>query len=274
MGSTLVRPVLILVALATFLILYAPVLTRLAEDWANDDNYSHGYLIIPLAGYFVWERRHRLASLRIRPSALGLPIVAFGLVMLLAGLLGAELFLPRASLIVVLMGTVVFLMGWQAWRLLALPIAFLLLMIPIPALIFNQIAFPLQLLASSVGETTLSALSIPVLREGNVIVLAHTSLEVAEACSGIRSLVSLLTRLRLLHGSAGRRSHGRRALDDSDRDHRQRRTGRRHGRGGALLRTRSGAGLFSHVLGLDRLCGRLRDALRRGACADPAGAAA
>ncbi len=119
--------------------------------------------------------------------------------MLLAGLLGAELFLPRASLIVVLMGSVLFLMGWQACRMLALPIAFLLLMIPIPALIFNQIAFPLQLLASSVGETVLSALSIPVLREGNVIVLAHTSLEVAEACSGIRSLISLLT-LGIVYG--------------------------------------------------------------------------
>jgi exosortase len=199
MGSTLVRPVVICGALTALLVLYAPVLTRLAQDWANDDNYSHGWLIVPLAGYFVWERRHRLASLRSRPSVLGLPIVAFGLVMLLAGLLGAELFLPRASLIVVLMGSVLFLMGWQACRMLALPIAFLLLMIPIPALIFNQIAFPLQLVASSVGETVLSALGIPVLREGNVIVLAHTSLEVAEACSGIRSLISLLT-LGIVYG--------------------------------------------------------------------------
>lgn len=199
MGSTFARPLPIAVAVATFLILYAPVLNRLAEDWATDDNYSHGYLIAPLAAYFVWERRRRLASLPLRPSAVGLPVVALGLLMLLAGLLGAELFLPRASLVVVLAGAVLFVAGWQACRVLALPIAFLLLMIPIPALIFNQVAFPLQLLASRVGETVLSSLNIPVLREGNVIVLAHTSLEVAEACSGIRSLISLLT-LGIVYG--------------------------------------------------------------------------
>jgi exosortase len=195
----MVRAVLIVLAAATFLALYAPVLGRLAEDWATDDNYSHGYLIVPIAAYFVWERRRRLATLAVRPSSFGVVVVAGGLLMLVAGLLGAELFLPRMSLIVVLTGTVLFLYGWQACRVLALPLAFLILMIPIPALIFNQIAFPLQLLASRVGETVLSSLSIPVLREGNVIVLAHTSLEVAEACSGIRSLISLLT-LGIVYG--------------------------------------------------------------------------
>jgi exosortase len=90
-------------------------------------------------------------------------------------------------------GTVLYVLGWRHLRVLALPIAFLLLMIPIPAIIFNQIAFPLQLVASRFGETTLNLWGIPVLREGNVIILANTTLEVAEACSGIRSLVSLLT---------------------------------------------------------------------------------
>lgn len=176
-----------------FLFVYAPVLAKLSRDWATDDNYSHGFLIVPMAAWFVWERRKQLAKLAAAPSLLGLPVVSFGLAMLLAGLLGAELFLPRASIIVVLAGTILFLFGWQACRTLALPLAFLVLMIPIPALIFNEIAFPLQLLASRVGETLLSLLNIPVLREGNVIVLAHTTLEVAEACSGIRSLISLLT---------------------------------------------------------------------------------
>ena len=197
--SPLVRLSLITCAAAAFLLLYAPVLSRLAKDWTNDDNYSHGWLILPLAGYFVWERRDRLAGLVARPSVLGLAAVAAGLLMLLAGLLGAELFLPRMSMIVVATGAVLFLYGWKACRVLAFPLAFLILMIPIPALIFNQIAFPLQLLASRFGETVLSSLSIPVLREGNVIVLAHTSLEVAEACSGIRSLISLLT-LGIVYG--------------------------------------------------------------------------
>jgi exosortase len=195
----LIRPAVGILTLGSFLLLYTPILVRLAQDWAHDDNYSHGFLIIPIALYFVWERRHRLASLTPVPSLIGLPVVAAGLMMLLGGLLGAELFLPRLSLVVVLAGVLLFLFGWRICRVLALPLAFLVLMIPIPAIIFNRIAFPLQLVASQVGETALSALSIPVLREGNVIVLARTTLEVAEACSGIRSLISLLT-LGIVYG--------------------------------------------------------------------------
>ena len=182
-----------LVAAAGFALLYAHVIAKLVHDWATDDNYSHGFLIVPIALYFVWERRRALAALPARPSWLGLPVVAGALAVLAVGTLGAELFLTRISIIGVLAGAVLFVGGWRHLRALTLPIAFLLLMIPLPAIIFNQIAFPLQLLASRVGEASISALNIPVLREGNVIVLANTTLEVAEACSGIRSLISLLT---------------------------------------------------------------------------------
>jgi exosortase len=113
-----------------------------------------------------------------------LPVIAAGLGLLIAGLLGAELFLPRVSILVTLVGSLLFVLGWRALRILAFPIGFLLLMIPIPAIIFNQIAFPLQLLASQVGEAGLNAAGVPVLREGNVMILAHTTLEVAEACWG------------------------------------------------------------------------------------------
>ena len=184
---------------ASFLLLYGGVVRHLVHDWIRDENYSHGFLIIPLALYFAWERRTRLAALSLAPSNIGLIIVFGSLGVLLAGVLGAELFLTRVSLIGLTAGSIVFLLGWQALRVLAFPVALLLLMIPIPALIFNQIAFPLQLLASQVGETTLRTLGVPVLREGNVIVLANTSLEVAEACSGIRSLISLLT-LGIVYG--------------------------------------------------------------------------
>ena len=119
--------------------------------------------------------------------------------LLLAGILGSELFLTRISILGTIAGITLFLFGWNHLRILLLPIAFLLLMIPIPAIIFNQIAFPLQLLASRFGEMALMASQIPVLREGNVIHLANTSLEVAEACSGIRSLISLLT-LGIVYG--------------------------------------------------------------------------
>jgi exosortase D (VPLPA-CTERM-specific) len=181
------------VVLATGILLYRGVLVKLVRDWSGNDDYSHGFLIVPLALYFAWRQRDHLARLRPSPSNLGLLVVVAGLATLGAGVLGAELFLQRASLLLVIAGTVAFLLGWAHLRTLAFPVLFLLLMIPIPAIVFNQLAFPLQLLASQAGELTLRAAGIPVLREGNVITLSTTTLQVAEACSGIRSLISLLT---------------------------------------------------------------------------------
>jgi exosortase len=175
------------------LILYADVLAKLLLAWRTDDNYSHGFFIVPIARYLAWERRDQLAAASARPSSLGLLIVLASAVVLAAGVLGAELFLTRISLVGMLGGIVLFMFGWRHLRILAFPLLFLVLMIPLPAIIFNKIAFPLQLLASRAGEFALSSVDIPVLREGNVLVLANTSLEVAEACSGIRSLISLLT---------------------------------------------------------------------------------
>lgn len=179
--------------LAGLTVVYWQVFVRLIDAWIVDGNYSHGWLIIPIAAYFAWERRDKLAATPLQPSWFGLVVFAFGIFVLLAGLMGSEFFLSRVSLIITLAGIVLFLFGWAHLRILAFPLAFLVLMIPLPAIVFNKIAFPLQLLASRVGESAISAANIPVLREGNVLVLANTSLEVAEACSGIRSLVSLIT---------------------------------------------------------------------------------
>jgi exosortase len=172
---------------------YGRVFGRLVHDWASNDNYSHGFLIIPVALYLAWERRERLMTAHRDPSNAGLAVLLLGIGALAGGTLGAELFVARSSLIVVLAGITLFLGGYAHLRILAFPLAFLVLMIPIPMIVFNQIAFPLQLLASRFGETTLWLADIPVLRQGNIITLANTTLEVAEACSGIRSLVSLLT---------------------------------------------------------------------------------
>ncbi len=180
-------------------VLYRHVVVKLVHDWATDGNYSHGFLIVPLSLWLTWERRDKLAALPRRPSVLGLFIVLASIAVLTLGTLGAELFLTRISIIGVVAGAIVFIGGWSYLRALTFPVAFLLLMVPLPALIFNQIAFPLQLIASQAGELGLIAMNIPVLREGNVIVLAHTKLEVVEACSGIRSLVSLLT-LGIIYG--------------------------------------------------------------------------
>jgi len=175
------------------LLAYWPVMAGLVDAWSTDDNYSHGFFIVPLAAYFAWERRAQFERAPVRPAITGMVLVALSLMLLVAGTLGSEMFLSRASLIGVAAGSILFLGGWARLRVLAFPLVFLLLMIPLPALIFNKIAFPLQLLASHVGEYAISSMEIPILREGNVLILANATLEVAEACSGIRSLVSLFT---------------------------------------------------------------------------------
>jgi exosortase len=176
-----------------FLFLFRHVIVKLVHDWATDDNYSHGFLIVPIAAYLVWERRGALARHTWQGSNWGAVLLLGGLSLLVAGTLGAELFLTRLAILAVLAGSVLLVGGWDVLSTVKFPLAFLLLMIPIPAIIFNQIAFPLQLLASRFGTAVMSLAAVPVLREGNVLILANTTLEVAEACSGIRSLVSLLT---------------------------------------------------------------------------------
>jgi exosortase len=172
--------------------LYGGALSSLVSQWASDDDYSHGFFVIPLAAFFAWERRAALARAESRPGIEGLLLLGVSLLAFVAGVLGAELFLTRASLVGVAAGAVLFVWGRQHFRILLFPLAFLLFMIPLPAIVFNQIAFPLQLLASRLGETAIAAAGIPVLREGNVLQLPNITLEVVEACSGIRSLVSLL----------------------------------------------------------------------------------
>ena len=192
-------PVAIGLLILSFLALYWRVLHKLVVDWAYDGNYSHGFFIVPLAAFFVWERRRALAATPIRPSWVGLLVMVGSIAVLLAGLLGAELFLSRISIIGLLAGAILFVLGWGYLGKLAFPLAFLLLMIPIPTIVFNQITFPLQLLASKVAATVLPVLGVPILREGNVINLPSMALEIAEACSGIRSLMSLVT-LAIIYG--------------------------------------------------------------------------
>jgi exosortase len=172
---------------------YSGVVPALVRQWASDDDYSHGFFVVPLAAFFAWERRQALKTASPRPNLLGLALLGASLLCYMAGQFGSELFLSRISLVGVLGGLVLFLAGREHFRILAFPLAFLLLMVPLPAIIFNQIAFPLQMVASRAGEIVIAASGVPVLREGNVLMLPGKTLEVAEACSGIRSLMSLLT---------------------------------------------------------------------------------
>ena len=189
------RPAVLVAALAPVAALawlYADVLPPLVRQWASDDDYSHGFFVAPLAGFFAWQQRDALARAARRPSLAGLLLLFIGLLLFAAGQLGSELFLSRASLIPIAGGLILFLLGPVHLRLLAFPLAFLLLMVPLPEILFSRITFPLQTLASRLGETVIAAFGIPVLREGNILQLPGRSLEVAEACSGIRSLITLV----------------------------------------------------------------------------------
>jgi exosortase len=179
--------------------LYWHTLLHLVGQWWNDPNFSHGFFVPLFSAFVIWQERDRLARITPKPSWAGLIVLLAGLAVLIVGRLGAELFLDRSSLLLVLAGVVILFLGWNLFRAVLFPWAFLLLMIPIPTIVFNQITFPLQLLASRVAATVLPVLGVPILREGNVINLPSMALEVAEACSGIRSLMSLVT-LAIIYG--------------------------------------------------------------------------
>jgi exosortase len=173
--------------------LYSPVLWRLVRQWYEDPDYSHGFLVPLLSLYLIWQRRDKLAVVERKPSAWGLAIVLFSLGLLFLGSLGAELFLTRVSIIITICGLIVYFAGWRLLKAMSFPLAFLLFAIPIPVLIYNQIVFPLQFVASSFATRVLEILNLfPIMREGNVLIMPGMRLEVVEACSGIRSLMSLM----------------------------------------------------------------------------------
>ena len=191
------KPLLLAAAVA---FAYWAVLARLGRFWWDDENYSHGLLIPFVIGYILWTEREHLAGVERRPRLFwGAAAVAGALLMLWVGTAGAELFTQRASLILLLAGLAVYFWGWRLLRAVAVPLLLLALAIPVPTILFNKVAFPLQLFASRCAVWAMRAFDIPVLREGNIIELyplgsqTTKKLEVVEACSGIRSLMTLVT---------------------------------------------------------------------------------
>jgi exosortase len=178
---------------ALILTLYYHVLPDLAMDWWNDPGSSHGMLIPPFALYIAWLGRARTLAEPAVPDPRGLWLTLLSCLMLLVGILGAEFFLTRASFVLLLAGLIWTFWGLGRFKTLLFPLVFLLTMIPLPRIIYNLMAAPLQLFASSVATDLVQALGVTVYRDGNVIHLAGISLGVAEACSGLRSLSSLVT---------------------------------------------------------------------------------
>jgi len=177
---------------ALLVIMYASVLSALARQWWDDPNYGHGFFVPVFAVYVLWSERDRWSALPSRANNIGLAIMLFAIGLRVLGMLGGELFIARLSLVILICGIVLFLAGGHALRSLSFPIGYLLFMIPLPAIVYYQLTLPLQLWASRLGASGLVALGIHTVREGNLLVLPNCTLNVVEACSGIRSLLSLL----------------------------------------------------------------------------------
>ncbi len=173
-------------------VLYASVLFRLSLDWWNDPDYGHGMLVPIFSAYVIWTSLRSYGPLPWQPARSGLAVVFVAMALLTAGFFGAELFLSRVSFLVLLAGLVLALAGRPLLTAVRFPLFYLLFMIPLPQIIYNQITFPLQLFTSRLASDCLRIVGIPVLREGNLVFVPHYSLEVAQACSGIRSLMSLV----------------------------------------------------------------------------------
>jgi len=181
--------------------IYGSILARLFLQWvgpAHDPNFEHGIFVPIFALFVLWQDRKKLNAIAPTPSWTGLPLVVLSMFVLVLGVLGADIFLPRVSLLILLAGLIILFQGWSFFRAVLFPWAFLVLMIPIPALLINRVTFPLQLLAARLA-TALLELVVVVHREGNVIWLVSGPLDVVEACSGIRSLLSLVT-LAIIYG--------------------------------------------------------------------------
>jgi exosortase len=173
--------------------LYGPTLLHLFRDWWDNPDYSHGFFVPPIAAAYLWRKCQTLRDLPSKPANLGILVALFSQGVFIAGSLGADLFVERVSLLILIAGAVLYVSGWRMLSETSFVLLLLLLAIPLPGVVFNSVAGPLQLAASSVAERLLDVVGIPVLRDGNLLYLKNQSLSVTDACSGIRSLATLIT---------------------------------------------------------------------------------
>jgi exosortase len=181
------------VLVGTLAVLYFHVISGLVGQWLHDPDYSHGFLVPVLAFWILWQQRRRVEQLPSAPSWWGVPIILGAMSLLIVGTLGAENYISRVSLLIVIAGLVINFYGWSHFRIALFAWLVLFLMIPLPAIIANRIVLPLQFLSSALATGFMDLCGIPVYREGNIIFLPSLTLEVAEACSGIRSLMAMIT---------------------------------------------------------------------------------
>jgi exosortase A len=187
------KALLLILLVVTFVVTFFPAWKGLVLAWSNYDEYSHGFLIMPVALYIAWQKKTKLASVKIKPSNWGVALIVFSLLCYLFAHFAEIMTLSSLSIVLAITGTLLYLLGFSVLKELLFPIFFLLFMIPIPAQIYSSLTIPLQLFVSKVSVAIVALLGVPIYREGNVLNLPDRTLQVVQACSGLRSMVSLLT---------------------------------------------------------------------------------
>ncbi|MCE5313303.1 MAG: exosortase/archaeosortase family protein [Nitrospiraceae bacterium] len=173
-------------------VMYFKIASGMAVQWYEDENYSHGFLVPLIAGYFLYQRLPAIFATAARPANSGALVIALAVVMYVLGNVGAEYFTQRVSMVILLIGLVIYSFGYEVFKKMALPLGYLFLMVPLPYIVYDSFAFPLKIFVTKVSVIALKLMGIIVLREGNIIMFPNIVLEVADACSGMRSMVSLL----------------------------------------------------------------------------------
>ena len=186
----LVAPVLIA---ACFVLVFHGRLSALFHTWAANEDYSHGFLIIPISLYLIWRMRQDLTTLKKYSSKSGLAIIVISLFLYSVGVWGGIATLASVAMVFTIFGIVIYLYGYEVTKRLAFPLFFLLFMIPIPSQIYASLTIPLQLLVTKISTTILAFTGMPVHAEGNLVLLPNNKLQVVNACSGLRSMISILT---------------------------------------------------------------------------------
>ena len=171
--------------------LFAPIVPEMVREWMGHSDNSHGFIVPLVTGYFIWDRREQLKSAAVGSSWWGGILLFLSLALYVLSYAGGLAFPARVAMIIALFGLIWCTMGNEIIKLLAFPVLFLLFMIPVPYSLLNLVSGPLQLLATKISANLIGACSIPVFRDGNMLYFVSTQLEVAEACSGIRSIMSL-----------------------------------------------------------------------------------
>ncbi len=190
---------LVLVAFALFVAAYLPAFQILVEKWLTSEEYSHAFLTLPILMYMVWVKKTALLDKQPVYSILGLFLVMLATFAYLFALLTQVPTFISLSLYFTIVGVLIYLLGIRAIPILFTPLILLLLLIPVPDQLYIKITFPLQLKVSQFSETFIAMFGVPILREGNVMNTPGKSFEVVEACSGMRSMITLLT-LSLIMG--------------------------------------------------------------------------